>query len=243
VQRTCEKCERNFNSKRNRTRCGRRACNLDRTSGVLMVCEGCDLSVRIPPSQVAGFRFCSISCAYKTRMIGNNYSAGIVKSTSFVSDQIMGSDNPSWKEPVERLCEFCAGLFYLKPGEINDKHAGRFCSRYCFTTYKSLYESGENAPDWEGGPSSFRGRGWPQIRLQVVIEQCGHCGVCARFVGASMPVHHIKPFREFDDPDEANVRSNLIGVCQSCHMKLEPRRFGRTVETTILIPELVGSDV
>jgi predicted HNH restriction endonuclease len=38
-----------------------------------------------------------------------------------------------------------------------------------------------------------------------------------------LPVHHIKPFREFDHPEEANKPENLIGLCQSCHMKREPR--------------------
>jgi predicted HNH restriction endonuclease len=41
-------------------------------------------------------------------------------------------------------------------------------------------------------------------------------------------VHHIRPFREFRDSAEANQRENLIGLCQSCHMKTEPRIKGQS---------------
>ncbi len=36
-----------------------------------------------------------------------------------------------------------------------------------------------------------------------------------------MPVHHKRPFRLFWFASEANRRSNLVGLCQSCHMKIE----------------------
>jgi predicted HNH restriction endonuclease len=32
-----------------------------------------------------------------------------------------------------------------------------------------------------------------------------------------MDVHHIKKYRLFEDPNEANNLDNLISLCHSCH--------------------------
>lgn len=221
MQRTCISCNRIFNSKRNRSRCGRRKCNPARGSSATVCCEGCGESVNIPPSEVARFRFCSNSCAYSVRMIGNKYRVGHHSSTEFTRERVLGSANPNWKEPISRVCKYCSSVFYLKPWEINEKHAGVFCLRSCFISYKKEFESRENAPDWRGGNSSYRGSDWPVIRYRVIIEQCGHCWICDSFESLSLHVHHVVPYREFASSKEANIRSNLIGACASCHHMVE----------------------
>jgi len=35
--------------------------------------------------------------------------------------------------------------------------------------------------------------------------------------GYELHVHHIKPIREFDEPEEANVLSNLVTLCHEHH--------------------------
>lgn len=63
--------------------------------------------------------------------------------------------------------------------------------------------------------------------LAAVEKPCGPSDY-VRHVGKSLPVHHVKPFREFRTVEQANARSNLVGLCQSCHMRREhppsPRR-------------------
>lgn len=70
-------------------------------------------------------------------------------------------------------------------------------------------------PDWER-------------QKRVVKERDNHrCQICGRtpdqFKG-SLQVHHITPFRDFDDYLSANHTNNLITLCPSCHGKVEAMR-------------------
>jgi len=40
-------------------------------------------------------------------------------------------------------------------------------------------------------------------------------------LGQKPDVHHIKPFRTFDEPTEAHDLDNLIALCRSCHRNAE----------------------
>jgi predicted HNH restriction endonuclease len=35
-----------------------------------------------------------------------------------------------------------------------------------------------------------------------------------------MDVHHVKPIRECEDWQEANELSNLVSLCNPCHLKV-----------------------
>jgi 5-methylcytosine-specific restriction endonuclease McrA len=133
-----------------------------------------------------------------------------------------GAANHKWVPALRFTCEQCGLEFERKPWRARGT-ANRFCSRPCLETFRRERESGENAPDWVGGPVTRRGRGWLRIRAQVVTEQGGNCAHCGRHVGKSLPVNHIRPFREFASAAEANQRDNLIGLCQPCHMRAERR--------------------
>ena len=115
----------------------------------------------------------------------------------------------------------------------NTSAANLYCSKSCRSEHRRVALSGPNAPVWVGGPKTYRGRDWQRTRMRVVIEQCGHCAHCSTFVGRSLPVNHIRPFREFQAPEEANRRENLIGLCQPCHMRAEPRPVRRTVTESL----------
>jgi hypothetical protein len=74
----------------------------------------------------------------------------------------------------------------------------------------------------------YYGSEWDQIREQVLqrdFYECVQCGISkeghiSRY-GMGLNVHHIKPFREFDEKGEANQLQNLVTLCASCHAKLE----------------------
>lgn len=138
---------------------------------------------------------------------------------------LVGKDNPKWVAPVELVCRACGGAFTAKPHRVGGaEHRGVYCSRPCRDSFRRDHQSGPDSPFWVGGPKTYRGRGWKRIRAAVVAEQGGKCADCGKYVGASLPVNHKIPFRYFESADAANVRSNLVGLCQSCHMKAEPRR-------------------
>jgi DEAD/DEAH box helicase domain-containing protein len=66
------------------------------------------------------------------------------------------------------------------------------------------------------------GPDWPQIQ-EIVRERDGHvctvCGVAEK--NRAHDVHHVKPFKSFADPVEANALKNLVTLCPSCHRLAE----------------------
>ena len=124
------------------------------------------------------------------------------------------------------VCAYCGAAFTLPLWVVRQNvsvSGNRFCSKRCHGQYKRDRESGENARDWVGGPATYRGRSWLKARAAAVESSGGVCAFCGKVVGRSIPVHHIRPFREFASETEANHPSNLVCACQSCHMKHEPR--------------------
>jgi DEAD/DEAH box helicase domain-containing protein len=74
---------------------------------------------------------------------------------------------------------------------------------------------------WLNDPNRY-GSGWLRTRELTRARdnyRCQVCGVSEQ--GQAHHVHHKRPFREFDSPDEANQLANLITVCPSCHQKIE----------------------
>ena len=178
-------------------------------------------------------RFCSRRC--KGLASPNNLRPNDRPNrTSFQVGGQLGESHPRWRDPIRFECLNCSGAFLKKPWQTRNTSAANLkCSKSCRSEHRRVALSGPNAPDWVGGPKTYRGRDWQRTRMRVVIEQCGHCAHCSTFVGRSLPVNHIRPFREFQAPEEANRRENLIGLCQPCHMRAEPRPVRRTVTESL----------
>jgi uncharacterized protein YjcR len=88
--------------------------------------------------------------------------------------------------------------------------------------------SGEDNPMWKGGASDYYGPSWQSARRKVRERgeyTCQRCGMTdaehtAKY-GQALHVHHIEPFRTFDDHSKANRLENLITLCRDCHDELE----------------------
>lgn len=85
-------------------------------------------------------------------------------------------------------------------------------------------------------PNNY-GPNWQQQR-QLVLERDGHrcqtCGAESK-AGATLHIHHIRPFREFnyipgenDNYRQANQVDNLITLCPSCHRRAEAGQQARS---------------
>lgn len=84
--------------------------------------------------------------------------------------------------------------------------------------------SGEDHPHWKGGVKDWRGSNWARIRQSVRDRDDHQCRVCGDESGyghSGLEVHHITPFREFDDYEDANDIDNLVLLCTSCHKSKE----------------------
>lgn len=124
--------------------------------------------------------------------------------------------------------------------DVMDEH-GRFDSMTYFRRFDSWKEAvveagfeepskgipGEDHPHWNGGHSGWRGSNWTSIRAEVRSRDDHECRVCGEPAvyerGASHQVHHITPFGDHDDHEEANSLDNLVLLCISCHRSLEGR--------------------
>lgn len=117
--------------------------------------------------------------------------------------------------------------------------ADRFDTTYAAVRYNLIkngielrerWKSGEDNPNWKGGYDYYYGPDWPEQREKALKRdgyECRRCGISNEEhkqqhpQNASLEVHHITPFIEFDDHAEANRLENLIALCSTCHRLLE----------------------
>lgn len=63
---------------------------------------------------------------------------------------------------------------------------------------------------------------WPGLRQKILARDgftCRGCG--ARPEPSQLHVHHLQPFKSFQDPVMANAASNLVTLCHTCHQQAE----------------------
>ncbi len=188
-------------------------------------CESCKQTFSIPKYREHSVRFCSWECRSKGMsydfMKGNKFRQGLRPANAFTSDQVREMNRV---DDIEFECCECGIKFGIKPWiekQNKSKWGLRFCSKPCHSAYMKKHFSGENSPQWVGGITTYRGKGWLVARKSAIERDGGKCAKCNRYIGDSIPVHHIIPFRLFIFIEEANHLDNLICLCQSCHMKEE----------------------
>ena len=113
-------------------------------------------------------------------------------------------------------CEYCGDDYTIARSKNSS-----FCSRECQSKWQSENWVGENAPRWMGGYKNYYGEDWIKSREKIRERDGNICQVCEETSENWMPVHHIIPVREFDDPNEAHFEENMVQVCRSCHMTVE----------------------
>lgn len=167
-------------------------------------------------------QFCSQDCKYD-------------HLSKELSENRLREDNPNWQgkystETVERICEECSTTFETERGEV-ERGRGRFCSRDCYANRLSDAYAGENHYNWKGGGEIYYGENWLTTRKEVLERddyKCQSCGVGTDVhnekYGYGLSVHHIVPFRQFDNSEMANETSNLITLCRDCHKTHESQQ-------------------
>jgi 5-methylcytosine-specific restriction endonuclease McrA len=83
---------------------------------------------------------------------------------------------------------------------------------------------GEEHPHWKGGSVRPYGVGWKKKRNEARQRddyQCQICGVGESRFSTELDVHHIVPYREFEDGQAAHSLDNLVSLCSGCHAKVE----------------------
>jgi 5-methylcytosine-specific restriction endonuclease McrA len=110
-------------------------------------------------------------------------------------------------------CQGC-GARFTRPPSRQARGAGKFCTREC----RDRNRVGALHPQFKGRPCHHRGPNWFAQRRKAKARDggiCQHCGA------KGVDVHHIRPFRFFDDFRPANELSNLVTLCKPCHRKAD----------------------
>lgn len=83
--------------------------------------------------------------------------------------------------------------------------------------------SGEDHYAWNPDAEQIDyGDNWPEMRRKARERDGNTCQRCGfEPDGGHLDVHHIRPVKRFDVPEDANTFDNLITVCRSCHRKIE----------------------
>lgn len=140
----------------------------------------------------------------------------------------IGEDNPMWGRTKEKhhnfnsvlkTCPVCGKTFYVPKYDLDRRIT---CSRKCKGQWWKITQkqAGENNPHWLGGIDYRRGQSWSQVRDEVRLRdnyKCTVCGITEVELGQELDVHHILPYRTFDNDIEANHSDNLVCMCKSCH--------------------------
>lgn len=166
------------------------------------------------------------TCAY----CGDEFEA-MMSETKYCSEHCFGKanaageSNPAWKGgKVTLSCEYCEGKYDVTPAK---EDTSRFCSPECLARWRSENHVGEDHPNYKGGESS-RGGVFYQKRRETLARdnyQCRSCGLSREEhydeYNQDLEAHHIRPIREFGNPEDAHTLDNLVTACIPCHSRYE----------------------
>lgn len=192
---------------------------------VVKTCPECHKEFPIPPSREAKYTFCSIECkrhATPRRQCDKCGKEFTVKKSKVDTGRGKYCSKACWSERANWKISECPICHKKTRVRENDKR--RYCSYKCHGMHLAQTISGENSVHWKGGHEDARGANWRQQRKLARKRdgyKCQNCGKTQKQNGRSLDVHHIRPFRTFDNYEEANELSNLISLCMSCHGKAE----------------------
>jgi 5-methylcytosine-specific restriction endonuclease McrA len=79
--------------------------------------------------------------------------------------------------------------------------------------------------NWRGGEVPYYGPTWQRAKRETRKRDavCQECGIDPLTLGRALDVHHRIPFRAYgiERHAEANVLTNLIALCNRCHLQVE----------------------
>lgn len=236
VIRSCPVCTRSYKANPSRLKFGRqttcsRACSYAIRAAAIsrstvFSCAVCGKTVHKSPSQVRGKHgsvFCSKECHYAGRSTGATKRT-VTKPYVYTPEGKAALIASSLKPKGQRrfhptICSHC-GKTFDDPRDGRQRKSGEaFCSLACCNTYRT----GSNNPAWRGGYDRYYGPSWRAARHAARIRDSFRCRRCGKKSKRAPDVHHIKSFNTFASHEEANVITNLVCVCHSCHMLVEWR--------------------
>lgn len=91
---------------------------------------------------------------------------------------------------------------------------------YWISLSEETVEKIRNQGLWNNDENNY-GPKWKELSEQICQRENYRCRNCG--ANGDLEVHHIIPFRRFDDADAANDPENLVALCPRCHKLAEIR--------------------
>lgn len=248
----CLVCGKNFCDKKHAKRkyCSPECQHKGRQKRNGMTCHWCGKKFKATDDE--NF-FCSRQCydSFRAEKIKQRMRPCKVCGTMFdpTKHEANYCSNECWRRDqtakLLRFCVVCGQMFVPWRGDVFHD-IPITCSSKCLEIYSKQQEEirrkkislafrGANHPAWLGGKQTWRGENWKwqrSVALKRDGYKCCSCGISNKAhkkkYKSSLEVHHIKPFRFFEnDYMAANDLENLITLCISCHKKAEYEYYRR----------------
>ena len=244
----CERCQKPAAERPDRTVrfCSIACANKSRRKHFPKACPVCGRHFQ-PPRSHAGQKYCSTACRDIGRITSERRPCAecglsVTRSRNRVNRMVRSfcsrKCNREWRKKnaprgaahpqhVEHLflpCDTCGTIVERWPSHRQKRN---FCGVSCRIEWqrRSGYSSGPASGAWKGGYQEYYGLNWRAQRRGARHRdgyQCQRCAVTEAALGRHLDVHHVRPFREFGgDFMAANRLSNLISLCNRCHLIVE----------------------
>lgn len=132
-------------------------------------------------------------------------------------------NNPQWKGKITVNCANCDEELEVYPCRLDEKD-NHLCDNECRAEWYSANLSGEQHPLWKENGEDYYNGSWLRVKETVRRRDGDYCQLCGagRDEFNQVPdVHHIRPIRDFDRPEQAHYPDNLVQLCRQCHGSLE----------------------
>lgn len=214
TKRECPVCGKTYKANLGRLKHGRQTTCSRECSYVLrgnqleskkhLTCEMCRSEfIRVPSRHKAEFiTVCSLNCYSNAR-----------------KKNLHRKPPHALKKPSLKFsCETCG-----KNVELPNKRKGARKFRFCTAECAHQGNTGKNNYFWRGGHSGYYGSTWTTARRAARKRDNYTCQRCGKVMksGRFPDVHHITPFRFFNNHEDANELNNLVSLCHGCHVTVE----------------------
>jgi hypothetical protein len=243
----CPRCGSTFRDSKhpNKTYCSRKCQLADCVDTRL--CIGCGKAFEIKRSKPQ--KYCSQACgaAHRTKpeikarktciceFCGVDFETWNSRPGRFCSRLCAGRYGAKQLRPSRRklenlrtiYCEICNREYVVHVAQLTGRNS-RFCSVKCRAVWKSESMKGAGNHNYIGGTRfPDRGSSWSKQRKLAKARDGARCQICGTAdKKRRISVHHIIPYKQFGgDHLKANVLSNLITLCQKCHVKVERHKL------------------
>ena len=246
----CPTCEREFDSTRS-MKYHHNYAHGESIAGVEIVCDNCGNTTTRNPAKIKNQDkvYCSRQCQYADRTEldkaklyelywGEHMSTGEIADEEDTSPQVVQRRMREYGIPVKNGHSHSAWVFQMLPRSVLHKeYVRRNKSTYTLadeydvslefvrqhlheidipvrTRWVRPTDRDLVREDYDYGPN------WREIRKKVLKRYNHTCQGCGEKAD-KLCVHHIIPFRTFDDREKANELDNLVPYCPTCHYKWE----------------------